>query len=218
MAGYRFVYRIWFYYYCFGTLAQSIDHCVRLLPERMAFIPLDLDLRARIQDFWPIGTSPLSKWTTKPDYWWWSWREKSNFSTVSYTFFKKKDIVLYKCMTSCRWLESNNHVLKRTRDEGHESDFKSVSCFLFCFVFFICDGCISQSLALVGNDVAQRQWRTVGGRTRFVANDWVQFFLLFFFFFLWSHKEILNHNCSTSLFVECMLVMFMLEPLCKICL
>lgn len=52
----------------------------------------------------------------------------------------------------------------------HESDFKSVSCFCFGF-FFICDGCISQSLALVGNDVAQRQRRTVGERTRFVAND-----------------------------------------------
>lgn len=36
--------------------------------------------------------------------------------------------------------------------------------------------------------------------------------------FFESHKEILNHDCSTSIFVECTLVMFMLETLCKICL
>lgn len=33
-----------------------------------------------------------------------------------------------------------------------------------------------------------------------------------------SHKEILNHDRRTSIFVECTLVMFMLETLCKICL
>lgn len=90
----------------------------------------------------------------------------------------------------------------------HESGFKSVA----CFYLMAASATSKLSLELT---LSKEEDDDVGVEDPLVDSlKWQKGLSLNFE----SHKEILNLDCSTSIFVECTLVMFMLEPLCKICL
>lgn len=120
--------------------------------------------------------------------------------------------------------ESNDHVLEIACEEGGQMyceklftrAFSNQFPVLVLYVMAASAGlqlALELTLAKDNDDPSEDAW----GSWHTIEWDFFFFSLSSFSLFCESHKEILNHTCSTGIFVECMLVTFLLlEPLCKI--
>lgn len=214
MAGYRYVYLYDLLFLLWYISTQSIDHCVRHLRKGW---PLCIGCRIKREDLGVLTNRNIffsSVWMDHTTCLLIRVMERRvqllNSIILVLQIFFFFNIVLYKCIKSCRLLLGQivrywRWLLMRVAGVLcviiHESDFKSVACLYLMAASATHELLLELTSSKENDDPLVDRW----------SGKWLS--LIFE-----RHKEILNHDSSTSLFVECMLVMLMLEPLCKICL